>query len=114
MISTDVSGSGYCNYYHDKSRYETPGGKPKTAWYDNEVPTNEIGRNNVRPSRDYEGADVCRSVAKKLARVAEANRTSTAQQMRSRMQSGGNIQPREPIKTIRMSNALLWREQRST
>ena len=75
MMTTDVSGSGYYNYYHDKSRYETPDGKPKTAWYDSEIPMDEVGSNNVRPSRDYEGADVCRSVAGKLARVAKANRS---------------------------------------
>lgn len=74
MESIATIGRGYYNYYHDKSRLETADGKAKTAWYDREIPTDEIGRNNVSPSRDYEGADICRKVADKLESVAASNR----------------------------------------
>lgn len=75
MESISTVGKGYFNYYHDKSRLETADGKAKTAWYDTEIPTDEIGRNNVKPSRDYEGADICRKVADKLESVAASNRS---------------------------------------
>ena len=75
MESISTVGKGYYNYYHDKSRLETADGKAKTAWYDREIPTDEIGRNNVRPSRDYEGADICRKVADKLEGIAASNRS---------------------------------------
>ena len=75
MESISTVGKGYYNYYHDKSRLETADGKAKTAWYDREIPTDEIGRNNVKPSRDYEGADICRKVADKLENVAASNRS---------------------------------------
>ena len=47
MESISSVGRGYYNYYHDKSRYETPDGKAKTAWYDRDLTTEEIGKNNA-------------------------------------------------------------------
>ena len=75
MESISTVGRGYYNYYHDRSRPETADGKEKTAWYVREIPTDEIGRNNVRSSRDYEGADICRKVAEKLEGIAASNRS---------------------------------------
>lgn len=75
MESIGSVGRGYYNYYHDRSRPETADGKAKTAWYDREIPTDEIGRNNVKPSRDYEGADICREIAGKLENIASSNRS---------------------------------------
>ena len=68
-------GRVYYNYYHDRSRPETADGKAKMAWYDREIPMDEIGRNNVSLSRDYEGADICRKVADKLEGIAASNRS---------------------------------------
>ena len=47
MLTTSSVGNGYYNYYHDKSRYETPDGKAITAWYDRDLTTEEIGKNNA-------------------------------------------------------------------
>lgn len=75
MESISTVGRGYFNYYHDKNRPETADGKAKMAWYERDLAIDEINRNNVVPSRDYEGADICRKVAGKLERVAAANRS---------------------------------------
>lgn len=75
MESMVAVGRGYYNYYHNRSRPEIADGRAKTAWYDREIPTDKIGRNNVKPSCDYEGADICRKVADKLEGIAASNRT---------------------------------------
>ena len=83
MMTTSVVGNGYYNYYHDKSRYETPDGKAKTAWYDRDLTKEEIGKDNAGVlNKDYQCADLCRKLADAYQSVAESNRAkySTAQE----------------------------------
>ena len=85
MESISSVGRGYYNYYHDKSRYETPDGKAKTAWYDRDLTTEEIGKNNAGVlNKDYQCADLCRKLADAYQSIAESNRAkySTAQEVK--------------------------------
>ena len=85
MITTGSVGNGYYNYYHDKSRYETLEEKAKTAWYDRDLTTEEIGKDNAGVlNKDYHCADLCRNLADTYRSVAESNRAkySTAQEVK--------------------------------
>ena len=85
MTTLSTVGNGYYNYYHDKNRYETPDGRVKTAWYDRDLSTEEIVKNNAGVlNKDFEGADLCRQLADTYRSLAESNRAkySTSQEVK--------------------------------
>ena len=58
MTTLSTVGNGYYNYYHDKSRPETMDGKAKAVWYDRDLTSEEIGKDNASIwNKDSEGAD---------------------------------------------------------
>ena len=85
MMTMSIVGNGYYNYYHDKSRPETMDGKVKTVWYDRDLSSEEIVKNNASIwSKDSEGADLCRKLADTYKSIAESNRAkySTSQEVK--------------------------------
>lgn len=86
METVERVGRGWYNYYHQKSRVETPDGKAMENWYDRDLSKEEVNASNDHTlNRESYGADLCRTLYEAYAGIAAANRArySNVKDMRS-------------------------------
>lgn len=114
METVERVGRGWYNYYHQKSRVETPDGKAMENWYDRDLSKEEVNASNDHTlNRESYGADLCRTLYEAYAGVAAANRArySNVKDMRSAVNA--SICSAGIISSIAGKNVRRWQRTKS-